>query len=55
MFVNIFAAVMTLLVVALLVFIAVYSIVKNNRAGKSSCGCNCKGCPNAQYCCRATK
>ena len=44
------ATIITLLVVALLVFLAVYSIIKNKKAGKSSCGCSCQGCPNAQYC-----
>ena len=44
------ATILTLLVVIAAIALAVYSIVKNKKAGKSSCGCNCQGCPNAQYC-----
>ena len=44
------ATIITLLVVFALVALALYSIIKNKKAGKSSCGCNCKCCPNAKYC-----
>jgi len=49
------ATIIVLLVIIAAVALAVYSIVKNKKAGKSSCGCNCSGCPNAQYCNRAPK
>lgn len=49
------ATIIVLLVVVAAVALAVYSIIKNKKAGKSSCGCNCSGCPNAQYCNRAPK
>lgn len=44
------ATAITLLIVALIVFLAVYSIVKDKKAGKSSCGCACSHCPNAEFC-----
>ena len=45
-----YVTIITLIVVLALVGFALFSIIKNKKAGKSSCGCNCKGCPNAQYC-----
>ncbi|MBE6742449.1 MAG: FeoB-associated Cys-rich membrane protein [Ruminococcaceae bacterium] len=47
---NNLATIITLLAVGALVALALFSIIKNKKAGKSSCGCNCKGCPNAKYC-----
>jgi hypothetical protein len=44
------ATIIVLLVVIAAVALAVYSIIKNKKAGKSSCGCNCSGCPNAGSC-----
>ena len=44
------ATIITLLVVAILVFLAIFSIIKSKKAGKSSCGCSCSGCPNAEFC-----
>ena len=44
------ATIIVLLVVVAAVALAVYSIIKNKKAGKSSCGCNCSGCPNAASC-----
>jgi len=38
------------LVLALIVAAIVVRMAKNHRAGKSSCGCGCGGCPNAGFC-----
>lgn len=37
------------LVAALLVLVAV-KMIQNKKKGKSSCGCQCAGCPNAGAC-----
>lgn len=47
---SVIVTVIVLLVIALMVAGAIYSIIKDKKAGKSSCGCSCKGCPNAKYC-----
>jgi len=44
------ATIIVVFVLALIVTGAVYSIVKDKKAGKSSCGCSCGNCPNAKYC-----
>ena len=52
---NNYATIITLFAVGAAVCLALFSIIKNKKAGKSSCGCNCKGCPNAQFCCKAAQ
>ncbi|MBP5295606.1 MAG: FeoB-associated Cys-rich membrane protein [Lachnospiraceae bacterium] len=41
-----------LLIVALMVSLAVFVLVRSHKAGKSSCGCGCaagcEGCPGCQ-------
>ena len=44
------ATVIVLLIVALMIFLAVYSIIRNKKKGKSSCSYFCEGCPNAELC-----
>ena len=44
------ATIIVLLIVGLLVFLAVYSIIKNKKSGKSPCGGSCEGCINSAYC-----
>ena len=44
------ATVIVLLLVAAAVGFAIYIMIKNKKAGKSSCGCDCAGCPNAGSC-----
>ena len=44
------ANIIVIAVVALAVFIAVRSLVKDKKAGKSSCGCNCSNCALAGKC-----
>lgn len=38
------------LVLLLIVTAIILRMVKNRRAGKGGCGCNCGGCPNAGAC-----
>ena len=44
------ATIIVVLLVAAAVGFAIYIMIKNKKAGKSSCGCNCAGCPNAGSC-----
>ena len=39
-----------LLVLAAVVALIVFSIVKDRKAGKCSCGCKCSCCPMAGQC-----
>ena len=39
-----------LLVLAAVVALIVFSIVRDRKAGKSSCGCKCSCCPMAGQC-----
>lgn len=39
-----------LLVLAAVVALIVFSIVRDRKAGKSSCGCKCRCCPMAGQC-----
>lgn len=40
------------LIVAVIVGLVIFSMVKNNKKGKSSCGCGCgcSHCPNSSSC-----
>ena len=42
--------VIVLLVLAAVVSLTVFSIVRDRKAGKSSCGCKCGCCPMAGQC-----
>lgn len=44
------ASIIVLIVVAVIVGAIVIKMVKDKKAGKSSCSCGCKGCPNSQNC-----
>lgn len=37
-------------VVALVILIVSFKMIKDKKNGKSSCGCNCAGCPSAGMC-----
>lgn len=37
-------------VIGILVGLVIYKMVKDKKAGKSSCGCNCGCCPNSALC-----
>ena len=41
------ANIVVLLIVGVLIFLAVRSMVKDKKAGKSSCGCSCANCAMA--------
>lgn len=38
------------LVLAAIVAVIIYSMVKDKKQGKNSCGCGCSGCPNSGLC-----
>ena len=38
------------LVLLLIAGAIIVRMVKDRRAGKGGCGCNCGGCPNAEAC-----
>lgn len=39
-----------ILILAAVIALVVWKLVKDKRNGKSSCGCNCGCCPNSQLC-----
>ncbi|WP_298484107.1 FeoB-associated Cys-rich membrane protein [uncultured Ruminococcus sp.] len=39
-----------ILILAAIITLVVWKLVKDKRNGKSSCGCNCGCCPNSQLC-----
>jgi len=39
-----------ILVIAAIVGLIIFNMVKNKKRGKSSCGCNCCNCPNSDSC-----
>ena len=47
--------VIALVAVAVAVFFAARSLIKDKKAGKSSCGCNCSHCAMAGKCHSQTK
>ena len=42
--------IVTILVLAAVVFLAIHKLVKDKKAGVGSCGCKCANCPNSQFC-----
>lgn len=44
------ASIIVLIVVAVIVGAVVVKMIKDKKAGKSSCSCGCKGCPNSGNC-----
>ena len=44
------ANIIAVLIVAALVILAVRSMIKDRKAGKSSCGCGCANCAMAGKC-----
>ncbi len=42
--------IIVVLLVAAVVALAVWSMVRDKRKGKSSCGCGCSGCPMSGKC-----
>lgn len=47
---NNIATVIISLVLAVIVALIIFSLVKNKKKGKSSCGCNCAHCAMAGSC-----
>jgi hypothetical protein len=43
------------LLLAAIVGLAIYILVRNKKNGKSSCGCGCANCPSAGMCHPADK
>lgn len=39
-----------LIILVVIVGRIIFKMVKDKKAGKSSCGCGCKGCANASLC-----
>lgn len=35
-------------IIAMWIALAIYSIIRNKRNGRNSCGCNCSGCSCAK-------
>ena len=44
------ATIIICLVLAVIVALIIFSLVKNKKKGKSSCGCNCAHCAMAGQC-----
>ena len=44
------ATIIICLVLAVIVALIIFSLVKNKKKGKSSCGCNCSQCPSSGLC-----
>ena len=44
------ANIVIILVIALAVFFVVRGMIRDKKAGKSSCGCNCGSCPMSGSC-----
>ncbi len=44
------ANIIVLLILLAVVGFAIFSIIKNHRKGKSSCGCDCGSCPMGETC-----
>ncbi|MCQ2504740.1 MAG: FeoB-associated Cys-rich membrane protein [Saccharofermentans sp.] len=39
-----------LIVLALILFLAIRTIVKNRKSGRGNCSCGCSGCPMSSTC-----
>lgn len=46
---NLATIIVSLILTAALILV-VRKLYKDKKAGKSSCGCNCSGCPNSSVC-----
>lgn len=44
--------IITIIILLVIVFLAIFSIYKNKRDGKSSCGCDCGSCALKGKCCK---
>lgn len=44
------ATIIVSLILAAAIILVVRKLYKDKKAGKSSCGCNCSGCPNSSVC-----
>ncbi len=44
------ATIIVLLIVIAVVVLVIMQMRKDKKAGKSTCGCKCAGCPNASLC-----
>ncbi len=44
------ASIIVFVIVAVIVGTVVVKMIKDKKAGKSSCSCGCKGCPNSGNC-----
>ena len=45
-----YVTIITIAAVLLLIAGAILILVRDKKKGKSSCGCNCKGCPMSASC-----
>ncbi len=45
-----YPTIIILLVLVGILTAIVMNMIKNKKAGKSSCGCGCKGCANSSFC-----
>lgn len=44
------ATIIVSLILASAIILVVRKLYKDKKAGKSSCGCNCSGCPSSSVC-----
>ncbi|MBR4725555.1 MAG: FeoB-associated Cys-rich membrane protein [Lachnospiraceae bacterium] len=44
------ANIVIITVLLAIVGLAVFSIIRRKKSGKSSCGCDCGNCPSSAYC-----
>lgn len=44
------ATIIVSLILAAAIVLVVRKLYKDRKAGKSSCGCNCSGCPGSSMC-----
>ncbi|MCR5207650.1 MAG: FeoB-associated Cys-rich membrane protein [Eubacterium sp.] len=47
---DIVVTVLTITVIALIVFLAIRKIVKDKKKGIGACGCKCADCPHSADC-----
>ncbi|MBR1864816.1 MAG: FeoB-associated Cys-rich membrane protein [Ruminococcus sp.] len=47
---GVIATVIVGLIVAAVIVLAAFSVIKDKKQGKSTCGSSCGGCPNAGAC-----
>ncbi len=44
------STIIVILVIAILIFLAVFKLIRDKKNGKSSCGCGCGGCAMKNKC-----